>query len=111
MSSFEARVTRIEKNTQEDIKLNVQSLKGDIIDSIKSDVNKLVDNRNKTLEDRRRRDHNVVFFNLPEHNSSMVTENKTKDESDVNNTASHLGLDNISITTAYYNISITTAYS
>ena len=101
MSNLEERISKLEKNSNEELKSNVQSMKGEIIDSIRNDIDKLVDNRNRELEDRRRRDHNIVCFNLPEHNSPIGTENKEKDESDVSAIASQLGLQNLSITSAF----------
>ena len=83
MSNLEERISKLEKNSNEELKSNGQSMKGEIIDSIRNDIDKLVDNRNRELEDRRRRDHTIVCFNSPEHNSPIGTENKGKDESDV----------------------------
>lgn len=76
-------------------------MKGEITDIIRNDIDKLVDNRDRELEDRRRMDHNIVCFNLLEHNSPIGTENKEKDESDVSAIASQLGLQNFSITSAF----------
>ena len=101
MSNLEERISKLEKNSNEELKSNVQGMKGEIIDSIRNDIDKLVDNRNRELEDRRRRDHNIVCFNLPEHNSPIGTENKEKNESDVSAIASQLGLQNLSITSAF----------
>ena len=83
MSDLEERISKLEKNSNDELKSNVQSMKGEIIDSTRNDIDKFVDNRNRELEDMRRRDHNIVCFNLPEHNSPIGTVNKEKDESDV----------------------------
>ena len=96
---LEERISKLEKNSNEELKSNVQSMKGEIIESIRNDIDKFVDNRNRELEDRWRRDHNIVCFNS--HNSPIGTENKEKDESGVSAIASQLGLQNLSITSAF----------
>ena len=42
-------------------------MKKDIVVEIKQNINKLVDQRSKELEDRKRREMNLVIFNLKEH--------------------------------------------
>lgn len=101
MSSMEDRILKIEKNTTEEIRENIKSLKEEVIESIKEDMHSLVDKRNNELEERRRRDHNLVYFNLSEHQCPTGEENKKEDENDVINIASQLGLDNLQITAAY----------
>ena len=51
--------------------------------SIRGDVDKLVDKRDREMEDRRRRDQNVVFFNSKEHSNSQGVENRNADEIEV----------------------------
>ena len=47
---------------------NVNAMKKkDIVVEIKPDINKLVDQRTKALEDRNGREMNLVIFNLKEH--------------------------------------------
>ena len=53
------------------------------------------------MEDRRRRDQNVAFFNLKEHSNSQGVENKNADEREVSQICSDLGLDNLRIVTSY----------
>ena len=58
-------------------------MKEDIISSLKGDINNLVDSRHAELEDRKRRETNIVLFNLPEHNFSVGLTNKHADETDI----------------------------
>ena len=53
------------------------------------------------MEDRRRRNQNVVLFDLTEHSYNLGSENKNADESDVNRICSELGLDNLKMVTSY----------
>ena len=72
-------------------------MKEDIINSIRGDVDKLVDKRHREMEDRRR----SVFFNSKEHSNSQGVENKNADEREVSKICSDLGLDNLRIVTSY----------
>ena len=91
----------LETKTSTEIKSSVEGMKEDIIYSIRGDVDKLVDKRHREMEDRRRRDQNVVFFNLKEHSNSQGVENKNADEREVGQICSELGLDNLRIVTSY----------
>ena len=81
--AVESRLDTIEETTKYSIKESVTELKSEIIDGIKDDINKLVDSRNKELEDRRKRELNLTIFSLPEYIYPTGAENKAKDELDV----------------------------
>lgn len=72
-------------------------MKEDVIKSLKEDVEKLVDSRTKELDERRKRDFNVLFFNMPEYRYRSSEENKKADEDDLMILSSHLGLENLQI--------------
>ena len=59
-------------------------MKEEICNSLKDDINKIVDARNNELEDRSRRETNITLFNLPEHNLPTGQDNKMANEADVN---------------------------
>ena len=101
MSRMEERMTKMEVNTKQEIKLQVTSMKDEIIDSLKQDINKVVDTRNKELEDRKRRELNLTVFNLTEHNHELGTDNKTADQQDIFRISSDLGLGELNIVTSY----------
>ena len=101
MTAPETRIATIESKTSTEIRSSVENMNEDIIKSIKVDVYKLVDKRHREIEDRRRRDQNVVFFNLVEHSYSSDTENKDADERGVSKICSKLGLDNLKVMTSY----------
>ena len=69
----------------------ILTLKDEIIGSLKEDLENLVDARTKEPDDRRRRDCNLVLFNLSEHRSQDDEENKEGDEEDVKSLCSFLG--------------------
>ena len=101
MSNLEQKVENIKHTTKQEVTSQISSMKQDIIDSLKSDINVVVDKRNRELEDRKRRELNITLFNLPEHNSYDNSENKRKDEIDVRSISASLGLEILNIVTTY----------
>ena len=101
MSQLESRMGTLVLSTKEDIKTNVNAMKKDIVVEIKQDINSLVDQRSKVLEDRKRREMNLVFFNLKEHSHVTGHLNKQGDEEDIKTICSSLGLENVEIVTLY----------
>lgn len=97
IGKIEDRVKQIEECNKEEIKCSVAAMKDELIESIKGDLENLVDARTKELDDRRRRDCNLVLFNLPEHRSQDTEENKKGDEEDVKALCSFLGLENVQL--------------
>ena len=72
------------------------------MDSIESKISKIVDEKTNELEDRRRREFNVVVFNLPEGTSDTGRINKEADENAMLTIASNLGLnEKLQIETSY----------
>ena len=72
-------------------------MKNDIVDDIKQevkqDITKIEDYRNKEFDDRRRREMNVVVFNLKEHINDSGQIFKLNDERDIKTLANALGLE------------------
>ena len=101
MDKLEDRIMKVEQVMGEELRESVDSMKKEILDTIKEDIETVVDTRTAELEDRKRRDHNLTEFNLPEHTSSNNTENKQQDEEDIRFICSLLGLENILLTTQY----------
>ena len=100
MDKLEDRIMKVEQVTGAELKKSVDSMKKEI-DTIKEDIETVVDTRTAELDDRKRRDHNLTVFNLPEHTSSNNTENKQQDEEDIRFICSLLGLETILLTTQY----------
>ena len=67
MTNIESRMDTFEEKVERLISDNDQEMRNDIIESIKGEVNKLVDNCSGELDDRKRRELNLTIFNLPEH--------------------------------------------
>ena len=101
MSNMEERMSKMETILKHEIKSQVTWMKDEIIDSLKQDIHKVVDSRNKELEDRKRRELNLTIFNLKEHSHDVGRDNKTADEQDIIAISASLGLDNLNITTSY----------
>ena len=76
MDKFEARLGTIEERTTDEIKNSVSSMKSEILESLQTNLEGLVDSRTKEIEDRKRRETNLVFFNVPEHRNPRGEENK-----------------------------------
>ena len=55
----------MENDTRVEIKETISSMKEEILESVKEGIDKLVDTRNKELEDRKRCEMNFTVFNLP----------------------------------------------
>ena len=100
MTNKESRMDTFEEKGERLIVDNEQEMRDDIIESIKGEVNQLVDNRSRELDDRKRRELNLTKFNLPEHRNRSGRENKTDDEFDFSCICADLGLSNVSIQTS-----------
>ena len=61
MDKFEARLGTIEERTTDKIKNSVSSIKSEILESLQTNLEGLVDSRTKEIEDRKRRETNLVF--------------------------------------------------
>ena len=72
-------------------------MKTEVIESLQSKLESLVDSRTKELEDRKRRDTNLVVFNVPEHHHPRGEDNKKGDIDDMQRLSSSLGLENLQI--------------
>ena len=101
MSNLEEKVGNLEQTTKQEVTTQVSKMKDEIIDSLKEDINTVVDTRNRKLEDRKRREMNITIFNLLEHDSDSGSENKRADELDVRTISANLGLKNLCITMSY----------
>ena len=101
MSNLKEKVGNLEQTTKQEVTTQVSKMKDEIIDSLKEDINKVVDTRNRELEDRKRGEMNITIFKLLEHDSNSGSENKRVDEVDVRNISANLGLENLCITMSY----------
>ena len=100
MSNIETRMDSYEERTEKIITDQVTEMKDDIIDSLKGEVNQLVDIRNRELEDRKRRELNLTVFNLPEHSKQSGQENREEDEIDFASICADLDLSSVNIQTS-----------
>ena len=101
MTNIESRMDKLESNPKDEVTLQITNMKSSIIESIKGDIYSVVDQRNKELEDRKRRELNLTIFNLDEHQHRSGVENKQADEQDILNISASLGLENLNIVTSF----------
>ena len=101
MTNLEEKVNHIELTTKKEVTSQVSSMKEEIINSLKVDINSVVDKRNLELEDRKRRELSITILNLMEHSSDNTSENKKADELDIRVISSSLVIENLNITTFY----------
>lgn len=101
MTNIENRMDKLESNTKDVVTLQMTNMKSSIIESIKGEIYSVVDQRNKELEDRKRRELNLTVFNLDEHRHRSGVENKQADEQDILNISASLGLENLNIVTSF----------
>ena len=66
MNTVEEKMNRLETNTKDEIRESISSMKKEILESVKGGIAKLVDARTRELEDRKRRELNLIVFYLPE---------------------------------------------
>ena len=101
MDGLENRMGNLETFTKKEVENQVNSLKADIIESLKGDISTVVDIRSRELEDRKRRETNLTIFNLKEHSYENGADNKRADEEDILEISSGLGLEKLNITTLF----------
>ena len=65
----------MERKTEGAIRDSVVYMKSGVMGSFKN-IDELVDARSKETEDRKRRESNLVLFNLPEHRTPSREENR-----------------------------------
>ena len=69
----------IEVRTHNEIKHNTSDMKTEIIESLQTNLESLVDSRTKDLEDKTRRETTLFFLNVPEHRYPRAEDNKMQD--------------------------------
>ena len=94
IASLEERVTNVESKTTKTIKTSIEEMKSEVKEGVKDNLDKLVDARTKEIEDRKRREGNLVLFNLPENRSPRGEENKKYDEENFRELSHSLDLEN-----------------
>ena len=76
-------------------------MKTSIPDDFRGGIDRLVDNNNRELEDRKRRDLKIKMYNLEEHDHDNGIDSKEEDENDVRQISRRLLIENIEIVTRY----------
>ena len=95
MNRLEERMSSIENQSYLRIRECMANVNHEILEELKGDINDMVDVRTKEMEERKRRENNLVLFNLSEHREASGIDNKRKDEEDVRSLCASLGLENV----------------
>ena len=101
MNRLEESMSSIENQSSLRIRECMANVKHEILEELKGDINDMVDVRTKEMEERKRRENNLVLFNLSEHREASGIDNKRKDEEDVRSLCASLGLENVNFLTTF----------
>ena len=97
MDKLETRLGTIEARTTDEIKNSVSNMKSEILESLQTNLEDMDGSRTNELEYRKKRETNLVIFNVPEHRQPRGEENKLQDIEDIQRLSSSLGLENLQI--------------
>lgn len=101
MRTLEDRVNKMETWTKQTVKEELKCAKEDFMEDIEDKISKIVDSKTREIEDRRRKEMNIVVFNLPEGTSSYNEVNRERDHSEIKYIASQVGIDDLKIESSY----------
>ncbi|OWF41587.1 hypothetical protein KP79_PYT16368 [Mizuhopecten yessoensis] len=88
------KVNKVEKEIPTRVSEAVQGMKGDIIDSIKKDMDEVIGNRMRKMDDHRRREMNPMAFNLPESDKETSADRKREDIGNLIHLFQLIGIEN-----------------
>ncbi|MES9881525.1 MAG: hypothetical protein ABW185_11650 [Sedimenticola sp.] len=101
MTRIEDRMDRMEINNREHITHEIGRTKENMLQDMRKDINKMVDERSNELNDRRNREMNIVVFNLEEGRNASGEENKEYDKQAMKEITESLGVTDLEILTLY----------
>ena len=101
MNRLEEGMSSIENQSSHRIRECMANVKHEILEESKGDINDMADVRTKEMEERKRRENNLVLFNLSERREASEIDNKRKDEENVRSLCASLGLENVNVSTTF----------
>ena len=101
LRSIEENISKIKLDTKTMVQDEMKEVHKKLLKDLEHNITKTADARIKEMDDRRRRELNIVVFNLPEGTSAIGAINKEHDENNVRLIAENLGLENLQIETSY----------
>lgn len=101
MNRLEEGMSSIENQSSHRIRECMSNVKHKILEELKGDINDMADVCSKEMEERKRRENNLVLFNLSERREASGIDNKRKDEEDVRSLYASLGLKNVNVLTTF----------
>ena len=99
--NLEHKIEKIEVNTKTAIASQLENFKDRLDTEIDTKIHKIVDEKTHEMDDRRRRELNVVLFNLDEGKKATNSVNKLRDEYVVQEIANGVSVENLEILTSY----------
>ena len=101
IQEIENKMSKIHVETSQRIKSELDNFKENYNQEIDSKKRLIVDQKTSELEGRRRRELNIIIFNLKEGTSTINLENKTYDENNTRMIAEQLGINDLQVETSY----------
>lgn len=101
LTTLEDQMQNIDHKIGHKINENMSHVKDQITSTLKDEIGELVDARCKEMDDRRRRELNVIVYNLPEAYNENNIRNKQEDETAIHKISTNLGIDNLQVETLY----------
>jgi len=101
LTNLESKMENLETTSKVTIQTEVQAAKVQIKGELHDDIKKMVESRTKEMDDRRRRELNIIVFNMPEGTNPRGTINKEKDEETLSEIVDALGVPDLQIETSY----------
>ncbi|MES9880890.1 MAG: hypothetical protein ABW185_08420 [Sedimenticola sp.] len=101
MDNLERKVdnlgTEIRTEIRTELSDQIKNMKMEVTDDAKSNIKQVVEERIKEMDDRRRRESNLIIFMIPEKHCETSAKEKEEDELDIRKIASDLGLNDLDI--------------
>ncbi len=92
LTQIESKLDKLDTTIVEKVKEQGECLKVEVVDEIKTDIEKMIDTKIKEYEDQQFRIGNIIVYNLPEINAQNPEIRKTKDEENFCTVANNIGV-------------------
>lgn len=80
---------------------DIEQVRLTAVNEISSDIEKVIDGRVRELDDRRRRNTNIIIFNIPEKTRGDGQQKKKEDEDDIRLLTSKIGIADLELITHF----------
>ena len=101
LCDLEVKMDKMEIGSQEMFEKNMERIEKKVLSKIEEQIQNIVDSKNKEYDDRRRRELNIVMFNLKEGSNIEGFANKEWDEDRIRYISEELGISDLQIESSY----------